>query len=70
MPFSSLFSSKQENDQRGLTTSAPGPWQPLASSPLQQGGGSGSSDVYRAVKLLLQSEDGSFAWEDTGVRLD
>lgn len=38
--------------------------------PVQQGGGSGGSYVYKAAKLLLQSGDGSFAWEDTRVRLD
>lgn len=54
-----------------MTTSAPGPLQPLSSPfPVQQGGGSGRGYKYKAAKPLLQSEDGSFAWEDTGVRLD
>lgn len=38
--------------------------------PVEQEGSSGRNYAHKAAKLLLQSEDGSFAREDTGVRLD
>lgn len=52
-----------------MTTSAPGASQPLLPPPLRRGR-LGQGDVYRAAKPLLRAEDGSLAWEDTGVRLD
>lgn len=42
---------------------------PLASLPRSAPRSSGRGYVYKAAKLLLRAEDGSFAWEDTGVRL-
>lgn len=62
---------QQTEERPETTTSAPGPLQPLLLPfPVQRGGGSGRGYVYKAAKPLLQSEDGGFAWKDTGVRLD
>lgn len=56
-------------EQAEMTTSAPGASQPLLPPPFRRGR-LGQGYVYRAAKPLLRPEDGSFAREDTGVRLD